>query len=350
METVKNRYVILDIIRSIAILLVIVVHAGELLYYEYGTVGFQDLTQSEQFEFLHFFTLGRLGVPLFLFLTGYLMLDRAYLEERFFKNRFIPLYVTSVLGISMLVVYDVIVHGVSFEWDIFIEQLLMLRELPGVQTWYIPVILAIYLFLPFASRGVQGIDPRNLLLSLVVAVKYLFFIREINILLVSTETALYYPYIDFGFITSFGVYLLFGWVIKQGVLDKIPSLVLIIFGFLSYLGLIQLQKYSFTVDMNYLVWYDSGLLLVTSICLFTLLLRLPNVLPGSRLFRLISACSFGIFWIHTMVQDQLYSLLLGFDTKLGRTLLLILGNFVISFVIVLIYKKLKNILREGVNN
>lgn len=346
METTKNRHVVLDFIRTLAIIFVIAVHAGELVYYEQNSIGFLDLNQGERLGFLHFYTIGRLGVPLFFFLTGYLMLDRAYLEENFFKKRFVPLYITSLLGIIILVIYDVFINNVSFELDIFIEQIFMLRDLPGVQTWYIPIILGIYLFLPFASRGVQGINPKRLMWSLFIAAIYLCFLREINILLVDTQTPMYNPYIDFGFVTAFGIYFLFGWVIKQGVFDKIPSLVMLVLGVLSYWGLIQLQNYSFTVDMNYLVWYDSGLLLVTSICLFTLLLRLPENLPGGKLFRWISICSFGIYWIHSMVQDQLYSSLNTIDTKLGETLVMILANFTLSFVIVLGYQKIKQLLKR----
>ena len=78
-----DRILWLDNARAFAILAVIFVHATENIY----TMNADHLTGENVISMVFAilgFTFGRLGVPLFLFLTGYLLLDR--LEEKLAGN------------------------------------------------------------------------------------------------------------------------------------------------------------------------------------------------------------------------------------------------------------------------
>ena len=70
-----NRVFWLDVARTIAIIMVVLNHATEHIY-KLNINFFEHLSFSSKI-FAHMaFTTGRLGVPIFLFLTGYLLLGK----------------------------------------------------------------------------------------------------------------------------------------------------------------------------------------------------------------------------------------------------------------------------------
>ncbi len=73
----RNRIEWLDFARMIAIILVVLCHAVENVYALKLDYISSISVQSKIFVFTAF-TLGRIGVPFFLMISGYLLLDRAY--------------------------------------------------------------------------------------------------------------------------------------------------------------------------------------------------------------------------------------------------------------------------------
>jgi len=76
MSNEKKRIESLDLLRSLAIISVVICHSTE--------TGFQLYDSSVNFSVmgriagLCLYTIGRIGVPIFFFLTGFLLLDRDY--------------------------------------------------------------------------------------------------------------------------------------------------------------------------------------------------------------------------------------------------------------------------------
>ena len=81
MKRKKTRIRWIDLARAVAILLVVLCHATESVY----QLNLENMTslsfQSRVFGFACF-TAGRLGVPLFLMITGSLLLSRDYDNDR----------------------------------------------------------------------------------------------------------------------------------------------------------------------------------------------------------------------------------------------------------------------------
>lgn len=86
----------IDMVRGIAILCVILCHVTENIYQlNVDSISLLDFP-SKIFVFSAF-TCGRLGVPLFLFISGYLLLDRHYGMEgccKFWKKNLLSLLIT----------------------------------------------------------------------------------------------------------------------------------------------------------------------------------------------------------------------------------------------------------------
>lgn len=99
MEQSRERVIWLDYARMFAIICVVITHTTERVYNLGAEILGQYSSYSRIFA-LSMFTIGRLGVPIFFFLTGYLLLDRDYPRKKyitFLKQNFGGLLFTTTI-------------------------------------------------------------------------------------------------------------------------------------------------------------------------------------------------------------------------------------------------------------
>ena len=99
----KQRIAFLDFARALAILLVVLCHVIE-LFYPFSLEGMQGLHPRARIFATTALTIGRLGVPLFLMISGYLLLGRRYDEERcrrFWKHNWLHLFFLTIVWILL---------------------------------------------------------------------------------------------------------------------------------------------------------------------------------------------------------------------------------------------------------
>ena len=150
----------IDIVRTIAILCVIGVHTLPQtvplalgIGREGASVPLRVLTQFIQ-------TLGQVGVPLFLVISGYLMLDKDYTGRnlrRFITHNLLPLLVSfEFWNLAMAAIKHYwITHDVSVA--AVIKSALFLADPPMGHLWYLQMIFAAYCTLPLLALGLQKI-------------------------------------------------------------------------------------------------------------------------------------------------------------------------------------------------
>lgn len=96
-ENNKRRLEYLDIARTFAIISVVLCHAVELVY-QMKLKGLTILRFQSQLFRLISFTFGRLGVPIFLFITGTLILNKKIGNDesckKFYIKNLLPLLIT----------------------------------------------------------------------------------------------------------------------------------------------------------------------------------------------------------------------------------------------------------------
>ena len=80
MEDVKKRRIELDIARTIAIICVVLCHASEAIYKPNSNM-WGTLSDQSKLFFIIVFTIGRIGVPIFIFLTGTLILNKKFQKD-----------------------------------------------------------------------------------------------------------------------------------------------------------------------------------------------------------------------------------------------------------------------------
>lgn len=174
----NGRDIRLDVIRSVAILLVILIHAFEMCYgsapWKEGGVGSLSFSLA--------FWLGRLGVPMFFMLTGYLVLSKDYSDDEavrnFYRRSWSSLLTTILLWTTVYCAVYVF-SGRSSPIDAA-KYMLLLENVPAGLWWFVSAIVSLYVAVPFVSRALDGLQPRTLLVPAAFVLAYGFFVPTYN--------------------------------------------------------------------------------------------------------------------------------------------------------------------------
>lgn len=118
-----KRIIWIDVLRSFAIFCVVLPHTTERVY-QFGIEVFQGYDTLRKIFSISLFTLGRVGVPIFF-----------------------------------------------------------LKSVPMSHMWYMPVILGIYLMVPWLSNALSHISLKHLLIPYGIAVFYMWLIPTFNVIL-----------------------------------------------------------------------------------------------------------------------------------------------------------------------
>ena len=121
----KNKRVgWLDFARTFAIISVVFCHAIQSAYVV-NVKEWDMLVTGEKIFRTIGFTFGRLGVPIFLYLSGYLLLDREYESDRdvirFYKHNFLPLLITVQVWNVLYNVFLALVEGNRIRVNVLIK-------------------------------------------------------------------------------------------------------------------------------------------------------------------------------------------------------------------------------------
>jgi surface polysaccharide O-acyltransferase-like enzyme len=293
-----------DLIRTIAIIGVIMLHAAN------EAVSPQVMTQSEIYRWWMvntYQTLGRMGVPLFVMLTGALLLNPTKIEpvKTFFKKRW------ARIGLPFLfwgIIY--------FAWDYYADHLALTSGFifqgilsgPYFQFWYLYMLVGLYLLTPLLRIVVAHATRETF--------KYIFVVWLLAAFIIPIPGIIGRFYVDGNLLTFplWAGYFVLG-VFLLSV--KIPRRVLIS---LVALGLILTLVGTYAIAATvggphtyYFQDYFSPTIILASASLFLLLNTLkvpktPSEAPHPKinwLLRQISQCTLAIFLFHVLVLETL---------------------------------------------
>ena len=351
----KKRIIWMDISRTVAIIFVVICHVIETEYY---SVRMGKLSVSNElwlFENI-FFTLGRLGVPLFLMLTGTLMLNREYNIKQFYKKSLLPLFLTTEIWTVINYFYHCIQYSVEFSLKNLIANMAFVKNSPLNHMWYTPMILGIYLVIPFVAKALKNVRFSDVLLPLIVSFGAFSIVPIFNA--IAGEVISFFPdanlIINVGFLGSlYGMVMILGhYVGKEALLQKVPSIILILIFVVSFALNTLGARYFYSNELfhsDIFGWYTSPFIIVSAVCLFELIKRIP-IKECPKTVLLISKGSFAIYLIHNLVLISFNFLLrehqlLTDYTFVVLSLIRFIVSFGVSFLVIAIANKLpfKNI-------
>ena len=333
-----------NLIRTLAILMVILVHASFFPYKIPGEINSAIMVNWFAADF--FGAIGYLGVPLFVMLSGALLLNPAKADEpmgAFFKKRFNRIGLPLIFWTVVFFVWNFIV------WEkpitvLNIGQGLISGSYPIL--WFLYLLVGLYLITPILRTLVKHIDRRKFKFLLII-----WFVGTISVSLIRTFTDFNYNPLMFVITDWVGFFLLGIYLTKT----KIHS-------FFAYLGLFFgllvaiMGDWFLTASMGeqytgYFHSYLSFNMIVASACLFLILIRIPQgkIDTGriiiNRLIHWIEQNTLPIYLVHIIVLESLHLGLLGFSIPYTNNLLvdvplITLVTFVLTVVIVYPLKKI----------
>lgn len=108
-------------------------------------------------------------MPLFLAISGYLLLDRDYSSAdkifKFYKHNLLPIVITTEIW---NVIYDAIIFidNGKFDFEVLIRDLLFFKTNQMGNMWYMPMIIGVYIALPFVANAIKTLKQKRLLCRL----------------------------------------------------------------------------------------------------------------------------------------------------------------------------------------
>lgn len=312
-EAGRGRIVSFDVIRLIAISCVVLCHSVETVY------------KTDHFSFgygvAHY--LGRLGVPLFLFLTGALIINKEFDSgsiKRFFSHNWLGLVITSEVWILIYWLYNSL-RASAFDLDKLMCLATFQEKLNQTFWWYVPTILSIYVVLPFIAKAVKGCKTRDLLVPITFCLAFSFALPTINQILecqggdVEPIKTTLKPFYAGG---EYVTYIILGYlVLRRRCLGEIKPCVLVC----GLAGFTVASIAAASTEEG--IWYNSLWLLGASVCGIELIRRLFDQLeikelPGT--LTLVSKGAFGIFMVHMLVMKVVKRIPLGLDSAFPKAL------------------------------
>jgi surface polysaccharide O-acyltransferase-like enzyme len=347
-----GRAVPVDLIRTVAIVGVILLHAsGEL------TITTQQMSQMNPFEIIRwsavdiYQSLARIGLPLFIMLTGALLLQPEKNESltTFFKKRWARIGLPWIFWGAAYFAWDFLVIKIPFTSEAMIQGIL---NGPYTQFWYLYVLFGLYLLTPILRIFMAHADQK--------IIKYFVILWFLGaaILPVFGLVTTYQLNSNVFIITGYVGYFILGAYLLTVQMRRSTLSIFMILGIaLTAFGTYVLAVNVGGTEMYFFQQYFSPTLILASVMVFLLLLTIkpPSIQKEAspakvnKLVKVISQNTLAIFLFHVMVLESLQNGYFGFAINRGTInpiievpLMTVIVLF-ISLAIILLLKKVPHL-------
>lgn len=339
-----NRIVWLDVIRCVAMIMVIGVHCIDPFYISPTMRAIPEYTHWAAI----YGSLLRPSVPLFVMMTGLLLLPvKKQPLGKFYKKRIYRvlfpfliwsvlysmfLWVTGVLGLPKEIIGDFFCYTQGQESQSLIDSLKDVAMIPfnfshkENHMWYIYLLIGLYLYMPFFSAWIENADRKTKRAFLLIWIISLFipYLKEYvaNCLfersgyVFGTDT-----WNEFGlfyYFAGFNGYLLLGHYVKKGndwSLMKTFILCILMFAvgyYITYTGFSTTASNpnATETEMELFFTFCSPNVLLMTLATFLLLQKV--VITNSTVIKVLAnmtQCGFGIYMVHYFVVGPFFLLI-----------------------------------------
>lgn len=293
---IASRNLKVDYLRAFAIIAIIVCHTNYLWCY----------LNPAQRAFL--FTIGKFGVPLFFFISGYLNIRESCITLFFLKKRFKRVLPPFVIWLLLYNFYDLEENNTSF--------LFAGLTASSAHLWFVFALSGLYLITPILSSFFCNCERRTYKIYLFlssVPFLYDYFCVYFNLPMSDDHN----PMFSFNLLSGYLFYYLLGFYCKRFPQNHllgtysikfeflIIGLLIVFYGILAYIGIKYLNLTPYQVTK-----YTSPTgCLYSLICIhFMFKVKIDNI-KLSHIVLKLSNDSFGIYLIHMFVYFGVTNLL-----------------------------------------
>lgn len=298
----KKRNICLDLVRIIATILVIMIHSSSFFVKTY---------RRNTYEFIIgniLDSLSHIAVPLFIMISGALLLDEtneirlSYILNKI-KNVIKLICIWSLIYVA---IYEFMFPLLKGE-EINIKRIIYSLINGHYHMWYLYMVIGLYLITPFL-RTICKKGNKSLILGYIIIAMVIYFLRQIANILEFNMNGLKYlnEFLDkfyLGFFENYIPYYLLGWYIVNFDFKKKDRIKVLLLGIGSMLTIIC---YSIlTLDYE-TAWMQFGILIfLASASVFLAInnLDLSKIMKLRSKIILVSNLTFGVYIIHPIFID-----------------------------------------------
>ena len=161
----EDRNYALDVIRSTALLLVVLLHSAGHFYIDQSG---RFVVNPDSFAIVSFASLGRAGVPLFVIISGYLLLPIHISTREFFLRRFRRILLPFLFWSIIYAVYESYVWGGGGVTQ-FIKYVFHIPiNFVTAHLWYVYMLIGLYCLAPIISPWIEKVGKKQMLFFLLL--------------------------------------------------------------------------------------------------------------------------------------------------------------------------------------
>lgn len=349
----KVRLLKYDIIRIVAIILVVLTHVSAYLVVDY------PVTYNSTFIIGNVFNgISHAGTPLFLMLSGALLLDeeKRFSVKRFYKKSFCSICVLLALWLFLYAVFYTFILPLIQKRVIDIHRFIyyLLFEGRYKHLWYLYMLIGAYTVIPVLRLFVKKENKSYIIGMIVLCLAVQFFPQTTNVFTRNKGFTVsdFVEKFHFEYATGYIAYLLIGWYLGNIPLRKGIRIALMVLGLTSMVTIILIVQLNIDGIPNirsYVAEMDTLPAALYGIGVFTLIQSIAgdrHTKSASVLH--ISDAAFGIYILHIIFLELLTNKMLSYSTfqkknPLLYIIVLFLAVFSSSALSVMLISKIKGI-------
>lgn len=330
-----NRIVWTNNLRVLATISVIFLHVSGQILIQYGTVSNFVWWIGNLYD-----GSVRFCVPVFVMLTGALLLPKTYKLSEFLRKRFLRIILPFLFWSFVYILFALNTkllqnHNIT-TLEIITWALDLLKSGSSTHLWYIYMIIGIYLFIPILSKWIQNSDEKLIL--------YFLIIWLIDMILSQPIFENFNTDIDLSYFSDFIGYLVLGYYLSIKTFKYSKKTINIAAILLIFTGIIITILGTYFLSCNdgkfnqYFYGYLTTNTLIVSIGIFVIFKNWDSTNPKLlNIVDFISKYSYGIYLVHVLVL--LYLSKIGIDYSLMNPIFSIpITSFLcLMFSILIIY-------------
>lgn len=323
LNTKNSRILSFDIIRIAAVLMVIMIHTA-MDFTKYDTGSFSYLSGNI------FDSMARAGVPLFVMVSGALLLDE---KKEISINKIFSKYIFNIVFLFVIwsCIYSLIdiVKGMLTGHTPGFGNILHNFITGSFHMWYLMMIIGLYLTLPVLKLFVKSENSKIIVYTISLSLVFMFLPQLLSSLFgfgnVFVQISAWLTSFKYGFIGVFPTYFITGWYVKYiGIKHKKTVYLSSVISVLLIILLVQTTG-------NYSEVYSNSNILVYlySLGIFTFINDVSGNKSSSAVVTKLSDLTFGVYIVHIIV---LYGLDLFFKPAVLTPLSIIIKFCLITVI------------------
>lgn len=335
----QRRYYSLDIARILSALAVVMIHCSGVLLLNDDTPSF--LTGNI------FYGLSRFAVPVFIMISGALLLDetKPFESKRFVQKNIGSLALVTLLWACIYALVYVVAKPLILKKPFSVTNLMNAVADGHFHMWYLYMMIGIYLLVPLLRLVVKTENRSYIVWFIVIALLVKFSYKPLELLAKSFLPAnMMISLIDNLRIDHFSYYLTYfltGWYLFHiGFQKKIHKIILFACGILGFIFAFIYAQIS--GDYKNLYANNSLPMYFYSCCVFYGIIQAKPQPSGRRasLLVLISGLTFGVYLIHPIIQSVVKAVLPALSNSLLSLLLHYTGVLLVSLAVSFLLSKI----------